>query len=131
MLVTIPEETPVNELIETSFAVEDELGVRLGPVVVNSVLPAVDGLRTDLDGKAAKGLDLTDDDREALKTAAAFRAGRAALQDEQLERLGERLPLAQLRLPQLFGTRIGPDEVGELADILSAAIADLPEAVMP
>ena len=131
VLVTIPEETPVNELIETSFAVEDELGVRLGPVVVNSVLPTVDGLGTDLDGKAAKGLDLTDDDREALKTAAAFRAGRAALQDEQLERLGERLPLAQLRLPQLFGTRIGPDEVGELADILSAAIADLPEAVMP
>ena len=131
VLVTIPEETPVNELIETSFAVEDELGVRLGPVVVNSVLPTVDGLGTDLDGKAAKGLDLTDDDREALKTAAAFRAGRAALQDEQLERLGERLPLAQLRLPQLFGTRIGPDEVGELADILSAAIADLPEAVTP
>lgn len=131
VLVTIPEETPVNELIETSFAVEDELGVRLGPVVVNSVLPTVDGLRTDLDGKAAKGLDLTDDDREALKAAAAFRAGRAALQDEQLERLGERLPLAQLRLPQLFGTRIGPDEVGELADILAAAIADLPEAVIP
>lgn len=131
VLVTIPEETPVNELIETSFAVEDELGVRLGPVVVNSVLPTVDGLGTDLDGKAAKGLDLTDDDREALKTAAAFRAGRAALQDEQLERLGERLPLAQLRLPQLFGTRIGPDEVGELADILAAAIADLPEAVIP
>lgn len=128
MLVTIPEETPVNELIETSFAVEDELGVRLGPVVVNSVLPAIDGLDVGLDSASP---ELSMKDRTALATAAAFRAGRAALQAEQIERLGDNLPLAQLRLPQLFGTSIGPDEIGELADILSAAIADLPDTVTP
>ena len=37
MLVTLPEETPVNELIETSFALEDRIGVALAPVVVNGV----------------------------------------------------------------------------------------------
>lgn len=123
VLVTIPEETPVNELIETSFAVEDEVGVRLGPVVVNSVLPALTGLDADL-----ATLDVTDAERTALQTAADFRAGRAALQDEQLARLGTDLPLDQLRLPQLFGTTIGTDELTILADALLAGIEALPEA---
>lgn len=121
-LVTIPEETPVNELIETSFAIEDELGVRLSPVIVNGVLPDVGELDTDLDA-----LDLDDDERAALRTAAEFRAGRNALQAEQLERLGATLPLEQIRLPQLFGTSIGPDEIGLLATVLTEAIEALPD----
>ena len=133
MLVTIPEETPVNELIETSFAVEDELGVRLGPVIVNAVLPTIEGLDDDLDAASLDAVapELGDDERAALSTAAAFRAGRAALQAEQIERLGTSLPLPQIRLPQLFGTSIGPDEIGVLADELTAAIVDLPEVVSP
>ena len=129
MLVTIPEETPVNELIETSFAVEDELGVRLGPVIINAVLPTID----DLDAASLDAVDpeLSADERAALSTAAAFRAGRAALQAEQIERLGTSLPLPQIRLPQLFGTSIGPDEIGVLADELTAAITQLPEVVSP
>ena len=123
VLVTIPEETPVNELIETSFAVEDEVGVRLGPVVVNSVLPALVGLDADL-----TSLDVSDAERSALQTAADFRAGRTALQDEQLARLGTDLPLEQLRLPQLFGTTIGTDELEILSDALLAGIEALPEA---
>ena len=124
MLVTIPEETPVNELIETSFAVEDELGVRLGPVIVNAVLPAIDDLAPPGDDT-----DLSDDERRALTTAAEFRAGRAGLQAAQIERLGASLPLPQIRFPQLFGTGIGPDEIGELSEVLTAAIAELPGAV--
>ncbi len=123
VLVTIPEETPVNELIETSFAVEDEVGVRLGPVVVNSVLPAVSGLDIDLES-----LDVSDMERAALQTAATFRAGRTALQDEQLARLSADLPLDQLHLPQLFGTTIGTDELEVLTDALLAGIEALPEA---
>src|SRR5690606_38571475 len=38
LLVTIPEETPVTELIDTAYKLEDELGVTLGPLVVNGVL---------------------------------------------------------------------------------------------
>ena len=37
MLVTLPEETPVNELVDTAFALEDRVGVKLGPIVVNAV----------------------------------------------------------------------------------------------
>ncbi|MGA0239560.1 MAG: ArsA family ATPase [Acidimicrobiales bacterium] len=122
VLVTIPEETPVNELIETSFAIEDEMGVRLGPVVVNSVLPTVDGLDVDL-----ASLDVSDTERNALQMAVTFRVGRAALQDEQLARLGSELPLDQLRLPQLFSTTVGPDELAVLTDALLAEIEALPE----
>ena len=43
MLVTLPEETPVNELVDTAFAIEDRVGVALGPVVVNGCC-RVDGL---------------------------------------------------------------------------------------
>src|SRR5262249_61491114 len=39
VLVTVPEETPVNELVETAFQLEDRIGVPLGPVVVNSWYP--------------------------------------------------------------------------------------------
>jgi len=122
VLVTIPEETPVNELIETSFAIEDEMGVRLGPVVVNSVLPTVDGLDVDL-----ASLDVSDTERNALQMAVTFRVGRAALQDEQLTRLGSELPLDQLRLPQLFSTTVGPNELAVLTDALLAEIEALPE----
>jgi hypothetical protein len=107
--------------------VEDELGVRLGPVVVNAVLPQIDGLDPDRVGS----VDVTDDERTALETAAAFRAGRAALQAEQIERLEASLPLPQIRLPQLFGTQIGPDEIDVLADVLTTAIGELPEVVAP
>lgn len=41
LLVTLAEETPVNELIETAFRLEDEVGIMLGPVVVNAVYPAL------------------------------------------------------------------------------------------
>src|SRR5690606_22955262 len=42
VLVTIPEETPVNEAIETAFSLEDRVGVGLGPIVVNGVYPPVE-----------------------------------------------------------------------------------------
>ena len=39
LLVTLPEATPVNELVETAFAIEERVGVQLGPIVVNQVDP--------------------------------------------------------------------------------------------
>ena len=41
VLVTLPEETPVNELVDTAYSLEDEVGVSLGPVVVNGLYPTV------------------------------------------------------------------------------------------
>ena len=39
VLVTLPEEMPVNETIETAFDVEDDPGVQLAGVVVNRIFP--------------------------------------------------------------------------------------------
>jgi len=122
VLVTIPEETPINELIETSFAVEDEVGVKLGPVVVNSVLPRIEGLEQRLRGAKCSAAERTD-----LATAAGFRRGRTELQDQQLHRLESELPLPQIRLPQVFGTEIGPAELSHLADRMLAEIESLEE----
>jgi anion-transporting ArsA/GET3 family ATPase len=119
MLVTLPEETPVNEVAETAFKLEDRVGISLAPLVVNGVYPRLSGLDAlppDLDPEAAA----------ALKEAAAFRLQRQELQAEQIARLAERLPLPQLELPFLFTTDLGPAEVDVLADALAAAVEKLP-----
>ncbi|HTO00333.1 MAG TPA: ArsA-related P-loop ATPase [Microthrixaceae bacterium] len=126
MLVTLPEETPVNELIETAYSVEDEVGLALGPVVINGLLPRTPGLDVSPEAAAEEvGVKLTDSQIELLRDAAAFRISRAELQDRQLHRLAQDLPLPQLRLPQLFTSQLGLDEITTLADALIEQINGL------
>jgi anion-transporting ArsA/GET3 family ATPase len=130
LLVTLPEETPVNELVDTAFNLEDRVGVALGPVVVNGVYDQIPGVAADpVAAAAAAGVTLRDGEAAELAAAAAFRRERTELQLEQLGRLADQLPLPQLHLPFVFTTEIGPDELDALADHLLAAIAELPEAV--
>ena len=127
ILVTLPEETPVNEVVETAFALEDRVGIKLGPVVVNGVYPVLDGLAEDPAAVAKQlGVKVTGDQVEALKEAAAFRLSRQHLQDEQLARLADGLPLSQIRLPYLFTPEIGPDELERLATRMTEEIEALP-----
>jgi hypothetical protein len=44
-----------------------------------------------------------------------------------MTRLADALPLPQLRLPNLFTTEIGLDEIDQLADTLAAGLESLPE----
>jgi len=116
ILVTLAEETPVNELVETAFSLEDQVGVGLGPVVVNGLYPDLDGLDIDPAAVAAQaGASLRPGEAEVLADAARFRRQRIALQAEQLERLDDRLPLPQIRLPFLFEAEIGAAEIDALA----------------
>jgi anion-transporting ArsA/GET3 family ATPase len=127
VLVTVPEETPVNELVETAYSLEDEVGVSLGPVVVNGRYPELAGLDADPLALAAAGPALrpTDGELAAMAAAAGFRSQRAALQAEQVQRLGSALPLPQLVLPYLFSTDLGPLELEALADAAAAGIGAL------
>jgi hypothetical protein len=130
LLVTLPEETPVNELVDTGFNLEDRVGVGLGPVVVNGCYDAIDGLDADPEVAAEEaGTTLRVGEAAVLRAAARFRMDRAALQAEQVARLAEQLPLPQLRLPFVFTTEIGAAELDQLSDRLLAAVAELPEAV--
>ena len=98
VLVTLPEETPVNELVDTAYSLEDEVGVSLGPVVVNGLYPALPGLDTE---PSATDLppSVPTAELEAMVAAAAFRRERTRLQTEQLDRLASALPLPSSRSP--------------------------------
>ena len=128
LLVTLPEETPVNEAADTATALRQRVGVRLGAVVVNGVYPNLKGLEADPEelGSLA-GASLRPGDAEALRAAAEFRARRQELQQEQVTRLAASVDLPQLHLPFVFETDLGPSEVETLADELAAAIGDLGE----
>jgi len=127
-LVTLPEEMPVNEVIEAAYLLEDKVGVALGPVIVNGCYPALDALDTPADEAArAAGVALEGDQVEALEAARRFRATRQALQGEQLQRLARDLPLPQLRVPFLFTASIGPTELDLLSTALADGVGALPE----
>jgi anion-transporting ArsA/GET3 family ATPase len=123
MLVTLPEETPVNEAADTAFHLEDRAGVQLSPIVVNGMWPHLE-LPADVDAAAAAaGVSLADADIQLLRRAADFRRQRQQLQEEQVARLAELLPLPQLRLPFLFTTELGPGDVVTLAAALEEQMA--------
>jgi anion-transporting ArsA/GET3 family ATPase len=131
MLVTVPEETPVNELVDTAFQLEDRIGVQLGPVVVNACYPDP-GVAASVDEiqRLADELGVFVSPREAddLVAAAEFRRERHTLQQEQADRLAARLPLPQVRLPFLFTAELGPSEIDTLAGTFAAQIEALPES---
>jgi anion-transporting ArsA/GET3 family ATPase len=130
LLVTLPEETPVSEVIDTAFAVEDRAGVALGPVVVNQCFaPLPAGVSTDAQAILADA-ELCHrfvPDREAhdLARAAGFRAERERLQHEQIERLAARLPLPHIELPFVFSPDITRPQLDVLADALTEGITRL------
>ena len=131
MLVTLPEETPVNEAVDTAFAIEDRVGVRLGPVVVNGYYPQLAlpaGSATAAAAQAdAELIDVFVSDHEAadLAAAAAFRSERTTIQLAQAERLAEALPLPQIRLPFVFTSEIGLAEIETLADAFTEGVGAL------
>jgi anion-transporting ArsA/GET3 family ATPase len=127
LLVTLPEETPVNEVVETAYKLEDRVGVSLAAVVVNGLYSARLGLDADPAEVAERqGVRLPPPELEQLRAAARFRLGRATLQAEQVARLRQSLPLPQLPLPFLFTSEVGWPEVGVLARSLADGVRDLP-----
>ncbi len=141
MLATLPEETPINELVETAFALEDEVGVQLGPVVVNALAPRSAGSIEQDDAAAALdastvatlarslGLDPSGDPDRALLdsmiAAAGFRRIWVERQRAQIARLREQLPLPLITLPGRFTTDLGPADLEVLTDALLAGIDEL------
>ena len=131
MLVTLPEETPVNETAETADTFISRIGLTLGPLVVNGVYPdrPLDGLTEPDDVLAAAeraGVAVPDGEEEHLARAAHFLTRRRRLQAEQLTRLADRLDLPLVVLPFLFSSDIGRAELEILADALAAGVSALP-----
>jgi hypothetical protein len=116
VLVTLPETTPVNEAIATAFSLEDRVGVRLAPIVVNAVDDGVELPGPDAIADAVRGRP----DAEVLVEAAAFRRSRRELERSEIERLARELPLPIVTLPALHVAGLRPADVDVLADRLVA-----------
>ncbi len=110
VLVTLPETTPVNEVIETAAALRNDGGLHLGPVVVNAFDEG-----DDLPLERAKP-------DTALYAAAEFRNARRDLHRGESQRLGEALDLHQIRLPLLATQALDREAIEEL----SARLGDQP-----
>ncbi len=131
-LVTLLEEMPVQETVESVAALRD-LGVTVGPVVVNRVLEerldeAARKALDDLDAEELRGVlagaDLAVD---AAAAAALLDVGdahlrRLDLQDRMRADLADRVALPLFELPYLWDDRFGPAEVERLADVIEAAL---------
>ncbi len=116
VLVTLPETTPVNELVETKAAIEARVGARLGPIVVDQVdvdPPLPDPERVSF-GRARVQVD-------DARAAARFRRTRRAVQDEELARLADLVPGRHVHLPALPVAGLDVGDVERLAAVLTAA----------
>jgi anion-transporting ArsA/GET3 family ATPase len=126
ILVTLPEELPVSETIESAYTLEDKAGVQLGPVIVNACDPEPVGLELQAaEVAAAAGLTVAPEHLAALEEARSFRLARHAVSAEQIERLRRDLPLPHLLVPALDAASIGPAETEVLAAALAEAVTGL------
>jgi anion-transporting ArsA/GET3 family ATPase len=126
ILVTLPEEMPVSEAIESAYTLEDKAGVQLGPVIVNACDPSPVGLEhSAAEAALAAGVTLPADHLEALEEARQFRLDRHAVSAEQVERLARELPLPHLLVPTVGAATIGLHETAELASALARAVTGL------
>ncbi len=126
ILVTLPEETPVSETIETSIKMEQEIGMSLGPIIVNGIYNSIDYLDQDPLALAKKAnIELSSYEAEKLASAAQFRFQRQLLQKEQVDRITEKINLDLIKLPFLFTPQIGLKELDILSESFIQAILNL------
>lgn len=114
VLVTLPEEMPTSETIELAAALTGELGIPIGKVVVNGVLPPLFS-REERAALEAFELGPIKGPGDAALFAGRDRAIRERVQAESLARLSRELPVKPAFLPLLFDDASNPHAIHELA----------------
>lgn len=118
VLVTLPETTPVNEVVETAFALEDTVGVHLGPIVINGV--DLDGVVPTADETDAAVAALEPAVARVLTGAADFRRSRRAMEAAEIERLERLLPLPKIVVPARPVAGLSAADIDDLARTLGS-----------
>jgi anion-transporting ArsA/GET3 family ATPase len=131
VLVTLPEEMPAQETIESTQTMR-HMGVALGPVVVNRVASEpfsraderalISDARAAIGAaaeRAAPGTSTTTIERLAVVAHASAR--RTRNQRAVLGALRKSIDRPLITVPALFSPHIGPGEVNFLADVLTDA----------
>jgi anion-transporting ArsA/GET3 family ATPase len=139
-LVTLAEEMPVAETLETADALRHKLGIDAGPVFANSVysklftraeLEVVDGILATgnsselIDVATEVGLRLDDDDVRALLAYARFLSGRRAIQSNHLRALKRGIDEPVIELPFLFSAGLSLVDIENLADVMETSLEKL------
>ena len=113
VLVTLPEEMPTTETIELARALR-ELGLPIGRVVVNCVLPPLFS-KEERAALLAATPGAKADAGEAALAAARDRSTRERVQAESLNRLSRELPVPPAFLPLLMQDAANPESIAQLA----------------
>lgn len=133
-LVTLLEEMPVRETVDGAAALR-ELGVTVGPLLVNRVVPErLDGpARKALDDDlgpddlravyASEGMDVDEHAAVALRRLGTAHLARTDLQDRMREELAMDLDLPAIELPYVYGEGFGERELGALADEIDRVVS--------
>jgi len=127
LLVTIPEETPINEAIDAAYLIEDKTDVALGPIIVNQIYDALPGLTTDA-ADAALQAGIQNIDRDVLgllDQAAKFRLSRLETQKELLDKLDGGIALQKIYLPLILEKDFTKDSIVALSKCLGKQITEL------
>ena len=111
LMVTLPETTPVNELLETTALLRESVGVSFAPVVVNNV-----DIAPDIEELVTRGTSLAAD----LADAAAYRAERSALHRAAIDRVAGEVDEV-ITLPHVATANLSADDVVALADLVRGA----------
>lgn len=109
VLVTVPETTPVNELLETIDLLRDRVGVRLGPVVVNQV-----DAGPTLPDPEAVSFGRTRTHVVEARAATDFRRTRRGAQAAELARL-DGVACGLIELPAILTADLDPSDIDRLA----------------
>lgn len=132
-LVTLLEEMPVAETIDTVAALR-ELGVIIGPLIVNRALPerfdeqSRKALAEDLEPAelaallADADLDVGPEAAAALHDLGTAHLRRLELQDRMREVIERELDLPTVELPYVYGAEFGSEAVAMIAAVLFEAM---------
>lgn len=117
LLVTLAEDLPVTEAVQSAFELEDRAGIALSAVIVNRFDDAPDDLRLPL--SMSERSTLTSTLGTTVERARAFTLALADERRAQRERLARELPLPQLAVPSAIDT----DTVADIDEIATALAA--------
>lgn len=136
-LVTLPEEMPVSETLETEEALRARIGITTGPVLANAVYTelftkregelldelAADGSIDELCREAeAVGLRLEPDDLRGLLGYARFLTARRGIQQKHLRALKKGVEQPVVDLPFLFSAGLALPDIEVLANVIEEKV---------
>lgn len=139
-LVTLPEEMPVSETLETSAALRAKVGIAAGPIFANAVYSELltgdeevllvqllaEGRVDELELEARRaGLRLDEEDMDALIGYAKFLIARQQIQAAHLRKLKRGTDEPVVELPFLFSAGLALPDVETLADVIEEKVQKL------